>query len=70
MIKEGDYAADFKLPGIDEGGEKREFTLSDFKGKRVVLYFYPKDNTHGCTQEACEFRDNMARLTHLGIMGN
>lgn len=42
--------------------------LSKFKGKsHVVLYFYPKDNTPGCTKEACSFRDNMARLTPYGI---
>lgn len=52
-----------KLSGIDENGVEREFSLSDFKGQKVVLYFYPKDNTSGCTQEACDFRDNFNRLT-------
>ena len=37
--------------------------LSDFKGQKIILYFYPKDNTSGCTQEACNFRDNINRLT-------
>ena len=40
-----------------------KFSLNDFKGQRVILYFYPKDNTSGCTQEACDFRDNINRLT-------
>ena len=51
------------LKGIDENGEEKEYRLSDFSGKKVVLYFYPKDNTSGCTQEACDFRDNFNRLT-------
>lgn len=62
MVSEGSKAIDFKLPGIDENGEEKTFSLNDFKGKRLVLYFYPKDQTPGCTQEACDFRDNMARL--------
>ncbi len=62
MITEGSRAPDFNLPGIDEDGKDRQFSLKELKGKKVVLYFYPKDNTPGCTQEACDFRDNMARL--------
>ena len=59
MLKEGDKAPDFSLPA----SEKETVRLSDFRGKKnVVLYFYPKDNTPGCTVEACDFRDNMARL--------
>ena len=54
---------DIKLQGLDIDGTEKEFSLSDFKGKKVILYFYPKDNTSGCTQEACNFRDNMNRLT-------
>lgn len=53
MIKEGDKAPNFTLE--NEVGES--ITLSDFYGKRVVLYFYSKDNTSGCTKEACSFRD-------------
>jgi peroxiredoxin Q/BCP len=53
MLKEGDKAPDFKAK--DQDG--RDVKLSDFKGKRVVLYFYPKDDTPGCTKEACSFRD-------------
>ncbi len=53
-----------KLAGLDAKGNEKEFSLSEFKGKRVVLYFYPKDNTSGCTQEACDFRDNINRITN------
>ncbi len=52
-----------KLNGLDINGEEKEYSLNNFIGKRIVLYFYPKDNTSGCTQEACDFRDNMNRLT-------
>lgn len=51
------------MPALDADGNEKEFSLDNFKGERVVLYFYPKDNTSGCTQEACDFRDNMNRLT-------
>lgn len=54
---------DIKLQGIDAEANEKEFSLSNFKGQEVILYFYPKDNTPGCTQEACDFRDNMNRLT-------
>lgn len=52
----GDQAPQFTLP--DQNGQS--VSLSDFSGKRVVLYFYPKDDTPGCTKEACSFRDNIA----------
>ncbi len=52
-----------RLPALDADGNEKEFSLDNFKGERVILYFYPKDNTSGCTQEACDFRDNMNRLT-------
>ena len=52
-----------KLQGLDTEGNEKEFSLNDFKGQKVILYFYPKDNTSGCTQEACDFRDNINRLT-------
>ena len=51
------------LQGLDENGVEKTFSLSDFKGQQTVLYFYPKDNTSGCTLEACNFRDNLNRLT-------
>ena len=56
------------LSAIDENGQEKEFSLSDFKGQKVVLYFYPKDNTSGCTQEACDFRDNFNRLTSKAVV--
>jgi len=61
-LKIGDKAPAFK--GVDQNGDV--ISLSDFKGKKVVLYFYPKDNTPGCTAQACNLRDNYDRLTGLG----
>ena len=52
-----------KLQGLDIDGNEKEYSLNYFKGQIVILYFYPKDNTSGCTQEACDFRDNINRLT-------
>ena len=60
--------SEIKLQGIDNDGNEKEYSLSDFKGSRVVLYFYPKDNTSGCTAEACSFRDNINRLTSLATV--
>lgn len=60
--------ADFSLKGIDEKGNEKTFSLSDFKGKNVVLYFYPKDETPGCTQEACDFRDNFNRIVDKAVV--
>ena len=51
MLKNGDYAPDFSL----EDKEGHKISLSSFRGKKVVLYFYPKDNTPGCTRQACAF---------------
>ena len=56
-----------KLQGIDIDGTEKEYSLNGFKGQKVILYFYPKDNTSGCTQEACDFRDNINRLTSWTI---
>jgi len=56
MLKEDDKAPDFSLQ--DESGQK--VTLKSLRGKKVVLYFYPKDDTPGCTREACDFRDHFA----------
>ncbi len=64
MLKEGDLAPDFTLQA--DTGE--ELTLSSFRGKKVVVYFYPKDNTPGCTKEACSFRDDYAQFTALGAV--
>ena len=59
MINAGEKAPDFTL--ISDDG--KNISLSDFKGKSdVVLYFYPKDNTSGCTKEACSFRDNIKQI--------
>lgn len=63
-IKEGDAAPDFSLPASN--GE--EVSLDGLKGKWVVLYFYPKDDTPGCTKEACAFRDNKSALTKKGAV--
>ena len=52
---------DISLQGIDAKGKKRDYKLSDFKGEKVVVYFYPKDETFICTKEACDFRDNLSR---------
>ena len=64
MLKEGDKAPAFKLPSV-EGGD---VGLRDFAGKTVVLYFYPKDDTPGCTREACAFRDSQAALKKAGAV--
>ncbi len=58
MIKEGDKAPAFTLP--DETGKK--ISLKEFKGKKVILYFYPKALTPGCTQESCDFRDALSSI--------
>ena len=52
-----------KLNGINEQGIEQKYSLKNFAGQNIILYFYPKDNTSGCTQEACDFRDNFNRLT-------
>jgi peroxiredoxin Q/BCP len=64
MSLEGEKAPSFTL----EGSDGKQHSLSDYKGKTVVLYFYPKDNTPGCTKEACGFRDNYKELTDKGIV--
>ena len=63
----GDVAPDFRLPST----RGKEITLKEFKGKDVILYFYPKDDTPGCTAEACSFRDHEADLTkeHAVVLG-
>ncbi|MBR6722701.1 peroxiredoxin [bacterium] len=59
---------EIKLQGIDIDGIEKEYSLNDFRGQKVILYFYPKDNTSGCTQEACDFRDNINRLTSFATV--
>ena len=56
MLAPGDKAPDFKL----EGDDGKTHTLKEFSGKTLILYFYPKDNTPGCTVQACELRDDQA----------
>ncbi|MBT4352892.1 thioredoxin-dependent thiol peroxidase [archaeon] len=63
-LKIGDSAPDFKL----SDKEGKLFRLSDFKGKKVAIYFYPKDNTPGCTKQACNIRDNFSVLEKEGII--
>nr|WP_220215066.1 MULTISPECIES: thioredoxin-dependent thiol peroxidase [Thermoactinomyces] len=64
MIKEGDQAIDFTL----EATNGETVSLSDFKGKNVVLFFYPKDQTPGCTREACDFRDAYQEFSDLNTV--
>ncbi len=65
--KAGDVAPDFRLPST----RGKEITLKEFRGKDVILYFYPKDDTPGCTAEACSFRDHESDLTkeHAVVLG-
>jgi peroxiredoxin Q/BCP len=61
---------DFCLPGIDEKGNEINFCLRDYLGKDkdIILYFYPKDDTPGCTTEACDFRDNLNILQNYAMV--
>ncbi|WKD58806.1 thioredoxin-dependent thiol peroxidase [Corynebacterium caspium] len=63
QLKVGDKAPNFTLPS--DTGEM--VSLSDYAGQRVVVYFYPRANTPGCTKEACDFRDNLALLNEAGV---
>lgn len=62
-LTDGDKAPDFE--GIDQNGDK--VSLHDFKGKKVILYFYPKDDTPGCTTQSCNLRDNYQDLINRGF---
>ena len=64
MIEVGDMAPSFSLPS----GNGTMVNLKDLKGKKVVLYFYPKDNTSGCTKEACSFQENLSALKKKGAV--
>ena len=59
----GDAAPDFTLPDADE----KPVSLADYRGRRVVVYFYPAASTPGCTKEACDFRDNLSELNGAGL---
>lgn len=61
-LKIGDKAPEFSLISSNS----KEVALKDYRGKKVVLYFYPKDDTPGCTKEACSFRDNLSRVRRKG----
>jgi thioredoxin-dependent peroxiredoxin len=63
LLAVGTQAPEFTT--TDQDGKTR--ALSDFRGKKVILYFYPKDNTPGCTKEACAFRDRFAEFRQLGV---
>lgn len=62
-LKEGMEAPVFE--GVDQNGKR--ISLNDYKGKKVILYFYPKDDTPGCTAQACNLRDNHQQLIQLGF---
>jgi peroxiredoxin Q/BCP len=64
MVEKGDRAPDFTLPSDTEG----DVSLSSFRGQKVLLYFYPKDNTSGCTTQACELRDDLPRFEGGGVV--
>lgn len=64
LLKEKTIAPDFKQ--LDETGKER--SLAEFKGKELILYFYPKDDTPGCTTEACNFRDDYSAYEKAGVI--
>jgi thioredoxin-dependent peroxiredoxin len=67
MLKVGDTAPEFSTDAVI-GDQSTPVKLSDYRGRKVVLYFYPKDNTPGCTKEACTFRDGYADFQRWGIV--
>jgi len=67
LLKEGDVAPDFKTDAV-VGNQTVPVKLTDYRGHKVVLYFYPKDNTPGCTKEACAFRDGFGEFKAWGIV--
>jgi peroxiredoxin Q/BCP len=64
MVEKGSLAPDFTLHA-DDGAE---VSLSDFRGEKVLLYFYPRDNTPGCTTQACDLRDEAEQLAEMGVL--
>ncbi len=67
LLKEGQIAPPFSTQMIT-GEQEAPMSLADFHSKKVVLYFYPKDETSGCTKEACAFRDGYSRFTNAGLV--
>jgi len=63
LVKIGDKVPDIKVKDMNG----KDVSLKDFKGKRLVVYFYPKDDTPGCTAEACSFRDNHEKIEKMGV---
>jgi peroxiredoxin Q/BCP len=66
MPKVGDQAPDFTLRGVEPGGDEVEVSLSGLRGEPVILYFYPRDDTSGCTTQACGIRDEWAAFRETG----
>src|SRR5687767_4070204 len=64
MLEKGDQAPEFEM----QDGEGKTWKLSELKGKKVILYFYPADDTPGCTVEACDFRDSQTELNESGYV--
>ncbi|RDI45292.1 peroxiredoxin Q/BCP [Nocardia mexicana] len=62
-LSPGDTAPEFTLPDADG----KEVSLADYRGRKVIVYFYPAASTPGCTKEACDFRDNLAELNGAGL---
>jgi len=67
LLKEGQIAPPFTTQMVS-GEQEAPMSLADFHSKKVVLYFYPKDETSGCTKEACAFRDGYSRFTNAGLV--
>ena len=67
MIDVGQPAPDFTLPGICDG-ERRDYTLSEYRGRKVVLAFYPGDDTPGCTRQMCSYRDDFSKFEESGAV--
>ena len=67
MVDVGQAAPDFTLPGICDG-ERRDYTLSEFRGRKVVLAFYPGDDTPGCTRQMCSYRDDFSKFDESGAV--
>jgi len=67
MSEVGDRAPDFTLPGV-ENGVRRDYTLSEYRGRKVVLAFYPGDDTPGCTRQMCSYRDDFSKFEESGAV--